>query len=41
VVSLYLGGLFSDNSSFIGPYSFDDGLRPVEKKHATDILGPT
>ncbi|KAI5415860.1 hypothetical protein KIW84_041047 [Lathyrus oleraceus] len=31
VVSLYLGGLSSDKSSFIGPYSFEDDLQPVEK----------
>lgn len=31
IVSLYLGGLSSDKSSFIGPYSFEDDLQPVEK----------
>lgn len=41
VVSLYFGGLSSDNSSFMGPYSFEFGKESVEKKLATEILGPS
>lgn len=40
VVSLYLGGFSSDNSSLMGPYSLEFELKAVPKKQATDTLGP-
>lgn len=43
ITSLYIGGFSSDNSSLIGPYSFELLLFSIciLKKHAMDILGPT
>lgn len=41
VVSLYFAGFSSDNNSFRGPYIFVLGNPSVEKKLATEILGPS
>ncbi|KAF7837519.1 Deacetoxyvindoline 4-hydroxylase [Senna tora] len=34
-------GLSSDSNFFMGPYNFEDDLKPVQKNEATEILGPT